>query len=116
MAVSPGFKSFVIEQLSHVSSITAKNMFGGVGLYAEAYFFALISSDRLFFKVDDSTQPDFEVAGMGPFNPYGDGRTMRYYEVPVDVLEDVDELKKWAQKAIKVAQLAKKSKKPKRRK
>ncbi len=91
-------------------------MFGGVGIYAEAYFFALISSDRLFFKVDDSTQPAFEAAGMTQFNPYGDGRTMRYYEVPVDVLEDVDLLKEWAQKAIAVAQRAKKTRKSKRKK
>ncbi len=116
MAVSPGFKSFVIEQLSHVSPVTAKNMFGGVGIYTDTYFFALISSDRLFFKVDDSTRPDFEAAGMAQFNPYGDGRTMRYYEVPVDVLEDIDLLKAWGQKAIEVAQRAKKSKKPRRQK
>jgi hypothetical protein len=39
---------------------------------------------------------------------------MQYYEVPVGVLEDADELGRWAAKAIAVAR-AKKASKPKRR-
>lgn len=107
MAVTPSYRSFVIEQLEHVSSITAKNMFGGVGLYAEGYFFALVAEDQLYFKVDESNRPDFEAAEMEPFRPYGDERTMKYYEVPIEVLEDVDALQVWAEKAIEVARRAK---------
>ncbi len=111
MPVSPGYNSFVIEQLERVGSITSKRMFGGVGLYADEFFFALIAEDRLYFKVDDSNRPDFEAADMGAFEPYADGRTMKYFEVPIDVLEDPDELKVWARKAINVARNAKKGKK-----
>lgn len=107
MAVTPGYRTFVLEQLEQTSSITAKDMFGGVGLYAGEYFFALIAEDRLYFKVDNSNRPDFESAGMEPFRPYGDERTMQYYEVPIDILEDVDTLKQWAEKAIAVARRAK---------
>ncbi|MCH7639986.1 MAG: TfoX/Sxy family protein [Bacteroidetes bacterium] len=111
MAFSPGYRNFVVEQLEHISSITSKSMFGGVGLYADGFFFALIADDQLYFKVDDSNRPDFEAADMGAFSPYGDGRTMQYYEVPIGVLEDVDALRTWAEKAIEVAQHAKKGKK-----
>ena len=111
MAVSPGYRNFVVEQLEHISSITSKSMFGGVGLYADGFFFALIADDQLYFKVDNSNRPDFEAADMGAFSPYGDGRTMQYYEVPIGVLEDVDALRTWAEKAIEVAQHAKKGKK-----
>ena len=110
MAVSPGYRSFVIEQLERISLITSKNMFGGVGLYADGYYFALMAEDRLYFKVDDSNRPDFEAAAMGPFRPYGDERAMQYYEVPIEVLEDEDALRRWAEKAIAVAQRAKKRK------
>lgn len=106
MPVTPGYRSFVIEQLAHVASIDSKSMFGGVGLYADGYFFALIAEDRLYFKVDDSNRPDFEAAGMEPFRPYGDDRAMKYYEVPISVLEDVDALQVWAGKALAVAQQA----------
>lgn len=111
MAVTPSYQSFVMEQLERTSSITAKHMFGGVGLYAEEYFFALIAGDRLYFKVDDSNRSDFEAAAMEPFRPYGDERAMQYYEVPIEVLEDADALQHWAEKAITVAQRAKKRKK-----
>lgn len=110
MAVTPSYRSFVIEQLERISSITAKNMFGGVGLYAEGYFFALIGDDRLYFKVDDSNRPDFEAAEMEPFRPYGDDRAMQYYEVPIEVLEDVDALQDWVAKAIAVARRARQRK------
>ena len=111
MAFSSGYRDFVVEQLEHVASITSKSMFGGVGLYADGLFFALIGDDRLYFKVDDSNRPDFEVAEMEPFRPYGDERAMKYYEVPIAVLENADALQTWAEKAIAVARRAKKSKK-----
>ena len=110
MAVTPSYRSFVIEQLERITPITAKNMFGGVGLYAEGYFFALIGEDRLYFKVDDSNRSDFEAAAMEPFRPYGDDRAMQYYEVPIEVLEDVDALREWGEKAIAVARRARQRK------
>lgn len=111
MAVTPSYRSFVIEQLERIYPITAKNMFGGVGLYAEDYFFALIDEDRLYFKVDDSNRPDFEAAAMEPFRPYGDERAMQYYEVPVEVLEDGEALQRWVEKAVEVARRARRRKK-----
>jgi len=112
MAVSPGYQQFVVEQLERVGSITTRRIFGGVGLYADALYFAFIDEDRLYFKVDDGNRPDYAAVEMGPFRPYGDERTMPYYEVPVEVLEDPDALAVWAGKALDVARRAKR---PKRR-
>jgi DNA transformation protein len=111
MAVSSGYQSFVVERLAPVGQITAKHMFGGVGLYADGLFFALMHDDRLYFKVGDANRSDFEAAGMEPFRPYGDDRAMAYWEVPVDVLEDHDRLPAWALKALGVAATAKRRKK-----
>jgi DNA transformation protein len=83
-------------------------MFGGVGIYAAELFFALLADDTLYFKVDDTTRPQFEDRGLGPFRPYGeDGEVMQYYEVPADVLEDPEALRAWAEAAIAVARRAK---------
>jgi DNA transformation protein and related proteins len=107
MAVTESYRVFVLEQLRRVSPVSAKSMFGGVGLYAERLFFALIAEDRLYFKVDDTTRPDFERLGMEPFRPFGENSAMGYYEVPVDVLEDPVQLAHWMKKAIAVAATAK---------
>ena len=110
MAVSQSYREFVLEQLSRVTPVTGKSMFGGIGIYAQGLFFALIADDRLYFKVDDATRPDFEQRGMEPFRPFGEDSAMGYYEVPVDVLEDVNQLEAWIKKAVDVAAATKSSK------
>lgn len=107
MAVSESYRVFVLEQLGRVAGVTGKSMFGGVGIYADRVFFALIADDRLYFKVNDSTRPDFERFGMQAFQPFGDESAMGYYEVPADVLEDTVQLANWMRKAIDVATSAK---------
>ena len=88
-------------------------MFGGVGLYSGDTFFALIAGDTLYLKVDDSNRPDFEARGLGPFRPYGeDGEVMQYYALDESTLEDLDELRAWADKAIAVAKSKKAAKRP----
>jgi DNA transformation protein len=116
MAVTPGFADFVAEQLEGCGPIATKRMFGGVGIYSGDTFFAIIDNDILYLKVDDTTRGSFERAGCAPFRPYGDEReTMQYYNVPVSVLEDADELARWGMKAIAVAIAAKQKKKPRAR-
>jgi DNA transformation protein len=107
MAVSQSYREFVLEQLCRVTPVTGRSMFGGVGIYAQRLFFALIAEDRLYFKVDDATRPDFERRGMEPFRPFGEDSAMGYYEVPANVVEDVAVLETWMKKAIDVAAAAK---------
>ena len=108
MTVSPSFRIFILEQLGRrVQGIRGRSMFGGVGIYAGDVFFALIDDDTLYFKVDESTRPEFEARGMTPFRPYGeDGEEMQYYSVPEDLLEDAEMLGQWAEQAILVARRA----------
>ncbi|MBD3380730.1 MAG: hypothetical protein GF404_00895 [candidate division Zixibacteria bacterium] len=109
MPVSNSFADFVIDQLAGIGRINGRRMFGGMGIYCDGLFFALIADDVLYFKVDDSNLPDFEKIGAKPFQPYGEeGQTMSYYEILADILEDRDELAVWAEKAIAVAGRAKK--------
>ena len=112
MAVNPSFREFVLDQLGRVApGIRGRGMFGGVGIYSGDLFFALIGGDALYFKVDDTTRPDFLAAGMGPFMPFGEGgEVMQYYELPADVLEEPDRLKPWVEKAVEVARRARRAK------
>jgi len=104
LAVTDAFRSFVLDQLGDVSDVTARSMFGGVGLYARGVFFGIIARDRLYLRVGDANRADYERAKMKPFAPYP-GRTgsMRYYMVPTDVLESAPELAEWARKSLAVA-------------
>ena len=109
MSVSPSYKAFVLDQLGQVAPVSARAMFGGVGLYSGALFFALLDDDTLFFKVDDATRPTYVKEGMKAFDPFKNGKTMEgYYEVPGELLEDEERLAPWMRGAIEVAARAKK--------
>ncbi len=105
MAVSSDYREFVVEQFGRILPVTAKSMFGGVGLYSEGLFFALIAEDRIYLKVDDANRPDFEAAGTTAFVPFG-GKPMKYYELPGELLEDTTALRPWLEKALQVARNA----------
>jgi DNA transformation protein len=105
LKVSDGFKSFVLDQLEELGDVTPKSMFGGVGLYHRGVFFGLLARDTLYLKVGDANRPDYERAKTKPFKPYpGRSGTMKYYAVPIEVLESPMDLAAWARKAIAVAQ------------
>jgi DNA transformation protein len=104
MSVSPTFKTFVLEQLAVAGAVTARSMFGGVGLYCQGLFFALIDDDTVYLKVDDTTRPDFERIGSEPFRPFGDdSHVMQYYALPAELLEDRTELRGWVERALGAA-------------
>lgn len=105
MAVTPSFRTFVVEQLSRATAnVRARAMFGGIGIYSGELFFALIDEDTVYFKVDDSNRAEFVARSMGPFQPAGPGNeVMQYYAVPEDVLEDPEALRPWIEGSLAVA-------------
>lgn len=78
-------------------------MFGGVGIYANGLFFALIDDDVLYLKGDEALKPLYEDAGSQAFDPSGEGKPMAYWSAPVEALDDQDILLDWARRALEVA-------------
>jgi DNA transformation protein len=108
LRVSDSYRRFVLDQLEELGDVTPRPMFGGVGLYHRGVFFAIVAGDRLYFKVDPATRPDYERLGMGAFNPYpGRGGSLQYFSVPIEVIESSAELATWARRAIAVARRTK---------
>ncbi len=100
------FTELVLEQLRGVPGLTWRRMFGGYGFYAGGLFFGVVWDDRLFLKTSPSDQAAFRAQGMGPFT-YEGGALKSLWEVPADVLEDADELREWALRAVAAARAAK---------
>jgi DNA transformation protein len=104
MAVSAAYREYVLEQMGRVVPVASRAMFGAVGIYSGGVFFALMDDNAVYLKVDDSNRAMFLDAGMGPFDPYGDGGVMmQYYELPADLLETPDQLRPWVESALAVA-------------
>jgi DNA transformation protein and related proteins len=101
---SASFERFVLDQLADLGPVTSRKMFGGVGLYCDDVFFGIIARDELYLKVDDKTRGRYERAGKQPFKPYSNRpTTMKYYGVPLEVLESSVDLTHWAQAAVAAA-------------
>ncbi len=111
------FTELVLDQLRGVPALTWRRMFGGYGFYSGGLFFAVVWDDRLFLKAGEADREAFRARGMGPFT-YEGGALHSLWETPAEVLEDADELRAWALRAVaasRAARVAKSSRKPPRR-
>jgi DNA transformation protein and related proteins len=116
MAVSKQYLDYLLGQLKGLGGVEARRMFGGLGLYSRGTFFGLLYKERLYFKTDDSTRPEYEARGSEGFQPRpGVKVQMTYYTVPAEILEDDDELVRWAQKAVTAALAKEAAKAPARK-
>jgi DNA transformation protein len=97
----------VLDQLDTLD-VRPRSMFGGIGLYSGETFFGIVAADTLYLKVDDTNRGMFEQAGMPPFRPFANRPdSMKYYAVPLAVLESAAELERWARAAIAASKRAK---------
>ena len=99
-APDDSFKDYILDQLSDLRGVTCRAMFGGYGLYQGETFFGIIHKGRLYFKTDERTRPLYEKQGVKPFRPNPKQTLKSYYEVPVDIIEDSDQLTVWAEQAM----------------
>ena len=88
------FVNYCLDLLSPAGPVDARAMFGGYGLYRDRLIFGLIADDCLYFKVDDHNKDAYLSHGAKPFvyTKAGKQHTMSYYEVPIAVLEDPEQL------------------------
>jgi len=95
MPVSPEAKVRILTALLAARPIESKAMFGGLGIYHDGVFMAVVDDDRLFFKIDHQTEPDYVARGMAQWSHDG-GKTMSpYRELPEEILSDPAECGKW---------------------
>lgn len=92
-----------MDQLSGLGLVRCRAMFGGHGLYLGKRFFAILYRGRVYFRTDDDGRAAYTARGMEPFRPNARQTLATYYEVPADVVEDPEELARWARKAAATA-------------
>ena len=101
-----GYAAHVADLLAPLGPVSARRMFGGVGLFYGSVMFALIASDELYLKADARNRPDFEAEGEGPFGyDTKDGRRTigSYWRAPPRLLDEPDELLAWARRSVDAA-------------
>jgi DNA transformation protein len=94
------FKDYVLDQLQYLDDVEARRMFGGFGLYQDDTFFGIVHKGKLFFKVDEATVREYRWRRMKAFRPNARQTLNSYYQVPEDVVQDMEMLCKWAVQAV----------------
>lgn len=94
------------QSIKTLGSVSVSRFFGGAGLVAAGVQFGFVMKGSLYLRVNDKTRPNFEALGAAPFT-YA-GRTDKvtvatYYEAPSEVVDDPDELGRWATEAHRAA-------------
>ena len=113
------FVDHVVETMRAFGPDTAKQMFGGWGLYHDGVFFALIAEDTLYLKADEENGAEFDAASLPPFvyvTKDGDSMTMSYRQAPPEALESPTAMTVWARSAYAAALRAKNRKPVRKRK
>ena len=105
-AKDDSFEDFVLDQLSAMSDLRAKRMFGGCGLYRDETFFGILFDGRMYLRVTPESRERYEARGMQPFRPNAKQTLARYWQVPPEVLEDARELTRGAEEAAHEARRA----------
>ena len=109
------FCAFVLDQLQLPGQVDCRRMFGSYGLYHDGIFFGILAQGRLYFKTSAVTRIAYVQRGMLPFRPNARQTLKSYYEVPVDILEDHEQLVSWARQAVACQTTGSTSRRPPRR-
>lgn len=92
------FVDFLLDQLSSISGLRAKKMFGTYCLFYHDKMVAIISKDyRIFVKANAETLPLFFAENAEQFSYFAKGKIqkMHYWSIPELAIEEADDLIKW---------------------
>jgi DNA transformation protein len=118
VSLGDGLLDILIDALSRSGSVTGRRMFGGIGVYFNGIFFAIIDDGMLYFRVSETTRAEFEAEGSSPFTyatKKGPAQLGSYWRLPERWLDDPEDLRGWAEWAIAAARDVSATKERKRR-
>ncbi len=107
------FASHVIDLMQIIGPVYDKRMFGGYGIFLDGLMFGLIADSTLYFKTDEKTVSSFSEKGLEAFSYLKKGKDCKlsYFQAPEEALEDIEEMREWANMAFNTALRAKQRKK-----
>ena len=114
MSKKSEFLEYVLEQLEVCENISYARMFGGYVIRKNSLPIALIFDNEIYFKVNESNKEDYKKLGSKPFTYEKKGKTIEIsnWKLPIEILEDPEELKKWVEKSYQVSLATKRGNSP----
>ena len=106
MSANDDLLDILRDALNREGVVTGRRMFGGIGVYFDATFFALIDDGVMYFKVSHATRAKFEAERSRPFTymtKNGPGALHSYWRVPERLMDDPEQMQDWASASVAAA-------------
>lgn len=105
LAVSNHYLNNTLHHLSQVEPVSYRRIFAGAGIYHDAQLFALVASNKLYFRVDENSVTPYLNRAMPALKPSSALICeSHFYQLPDEVLEDSAELLYWMRAAVEASQ------------
>lgn len=103
---------YVTEQLAFLGPISNRSIFGAVGIFIEDRLLGIVSNGVLYLHTGPVNRDDYLARGARQFKPYPNAfdLTTDHHAVPEDIVGDVEQLKRWGERALLAAVEAAKAK------
>lgn len=97
--------SYVAEQLAFLGPISQRSIFGAVGIFIEDRLLGIVAGDLLYLHTGPSNRDEYLSRGCRQFKPYPNAfdLTTDHHQVPEDVVNNAEELRQWAERALQAS-------------
>lgn len=105
MPVSNHYLNQTLYHLSQVVPVGYRRIFTGAGVYHQNNLFAVITDNKLYFRVDEHSVAPYRERAMPVLRPRTAQRAdSHFYQLPEDVLHCPAELLHWMRAAMQASQ------------
>ena len=99
MSLSGNYITFAHELFAPLGDISSRKMMGGLSIYCDGVIFAILDRDAtLYLKARSDFADQMAAAGALQFTA-DSGKTMCYWTLPDDAVDDNDAAIDWAKRA-----------------
>ena len=98
------FLQYALDLFNPLGRLTSKTLFGGNAILKNNITFAMVFDGSIYLKTDKNTVKKYLDLDSKPLSYKKNNKTinLRYYEIPIEVIDDEDQLMQWAIEAYEI--------------
>jgi DNA transformation protein len=98
------FLQYALDLFNPLGRLTSKTLFGGNAILKNNITFAMVFDGSIYLKTNKNTVKKYLDLDSKPLSYKKNNKTisLRYYEIPIEVLDDEDQLIQWVIEASEI--------------
>jgi DNA transformation protein len=98
------FLQYALDLFNPLGRLTSKTLFGGNAILKNNITFAMVFDGSIYLKTNKNTVKKYLDLDSKPLSYKKNNKTinLRYYEIPIEVIDDEDQLMQWAIEAYEI--------------